>query len=157
VAYPIEDKLVIAVASSALFDLSESHAIFTQQGTEPYRQYQREHQADILKPGVAYPFIRRLLSLNGTEPSEQPVEVILLSRNDPDTGLRVWKSIEAYGLAITRGAFLRGRPPWPYAPAFNASLFLSGNEKDVREAVLAGVPAGVVLASKYEECERQRT
>ena len=150
VPYPIQDKVVIAVASSALFDLSASHAIFLRD-PEEYRRYQREHQDDVLKPGVAFPFIRRLLSFNGKDATEQPVEVILLSRNDSDTGLRVMKSIKAHGLDITRAAFLRGEPPWPYAPAFNACLFLSANESDVREAVLAGIPAGVVLASTFED------
>ena len=104
--YVLDDKLVIAVASSALFDLAES---------------------------------------------DRPVEVILLSRNDPDTGLRVFNSIEAHGLQITRGAFLNGRSPYRYVGAFSASLFLSANERDVREAILAGLPAGVVLASTYED------
>src|SRR5688572_14442709 len=106
-AYPIEQKLVIAVASSALFDLTESHQIFVDQGPDAYRAFQRANQNLVLRPGVAFPFIRRLLSLN--DQGEQPVEVILLSRNDPDTGLRVFKSIQAHALDITRGAFLRGR------------------------------------------------
>jgi 5'-nucleotidase len=147
--YPIQQKLVIAVASSALFDLTESHQIFIGQGTEAYRAFQRANQNVVLRPGVAFPFIRRLLSLN--DQGEQPVEVILLSRNDPDTGLRVFKSIQAHSLDITRGAFLRGRPPHRYIRAFNASLFLSANEADVREAILAGHPAGMVLSSAYED------
>jgi 5'-nucleotidase len=149
--YPIESKLVIAVASSALFDLRESDAVFQGQGEEPYRAYQREHQDDVLQPGVAFPFIRRLLSLNGSDPSDQPVEVILLSRNDPDTGLRVFNSIQSHGLTITRGAFVTGKPAYRYAPAFNASLFLSANENDVRAAMLAGQPSGLVLHSAYED------
>lgn len=151
VPYPIDAKLVIAVASSALFDLSESDAIFREHGEERYRAYQREHQDNVLKQGVAFPFIRRLLSLNDPNEIDQPVEVILLSRNDPDTGLRVFNSIQSYGLAITRGAFVTGRAPYRYAAAFNASLFLSANEKDVREAIIAGHPAGMVLASQYED------
>lgn len=149
--YPIDKKLVIAVASSALFDLSESDAIFRQEGEEGYRAYQRAHQDDVLRPGVAFPFIRRLLNINGVSAEDQPVEVILLSRNDPDTGLRVFNSIQSHGLDISRGAFVTGRPPYRYAAAFNASLFLSANEKDVREAMLAGYPAGLVLSSKYED------
>jgi 5'-nucleotidase len=149
--YPLEDKLVIAVASSALFDLSECDRIYRDQGTEAYREFQRKHQDDALKPGVAFPFIRRLLALNGTDANDQPVEVVLLSRNDPDTGLRVMNSIEAHSLGITRAAFLRGRPPHRYIGAFSASLFLSGNEKDVREATAAGFPAGVVLDSAHED------
>jgi 5'-nucleotidase len=149
--YPIESKLVIAVASSALFDLKDSDAVFRQQGEEAYRAYQQAHQDDVLERGVAFPFIRRLLSLNSADESDQPVEVILLSRNDPDTGLRVFNSIQSYGLAITRGAFVTGRAAYRYATAFNASLFLSANEKDVRDAMLAGQPSGLVLTSTYED------
>lgn len=149
--YPIEDKLVIAVASSALFDLQESDKVFREQKEDAYRKYQREHQDDVLKAGVAFPFIRRLLSLNGESDDDQPVEVILLSRNDPDTGLRVFNSIQAHNLGITRGAFVTGRAPFRYAAAFNACLFLSANEKDVRDAMLAGHPAGLVLTSGYED------
>jgi 5'-nucleotidase len=149
--YPIESKLVIAVASSALFDLRASDAVFRERGEEPYRAYQREHQDVVLDPGVAFPFIRRLLALNGAEVTDPPVEVILLSRNDPDTGLRVFNSIQSYGLAITRGAFVTGKAPYRYAAAFNASLFLSANENDVRAAMLAGHPSGLVLHSAYED------
>jgi 5'-nucleotidase len=146
--YDIENKLVVAIASSALFDLSESHKVFLNQGTEVYRQYQREHENDTLGPGVAFPFVRRLLSVNpaGEEP---PVEVILLSRNDPDTGLRVMKSIEAHSLPITRAAFLGGSQPYPYIQAFNACLFLSGDEENVQEAVMNKFPAGRVLECDY--------
>lgn len=149
--YPIDKKLVIAIASSALFDLKESDEVFRKEGTEKYRQFQRDHQNDVLKPGVAFPFIKRLLNLNEADDEYQPVEVILLSRNDPDTGLRVFKSIQAHSLNITRGVFLRGRPPHRYIKAFNASLFLSANETDVREAILAGYPAGLVLDSSFED------
>jgi 5'-nucleotidase len=145
--FPIESKLVVAVASSALFDLSESQAVFAD-GEKAYREYQRERETEILKPGVAFPFIERLLRLN--RPGEdEPVEVILLSKNDPDTGLRVMNSIEHYRLPISRAAFVRGRDPFRYLEAFNASLFLSADEKNVKEAVMNGLPAGRVLASTY--------
>jgi 5'-nucleotidase len=147
VAFPIDEKLVVAIASSALFDLAESDRVFRERGEEEYRQYQREHEDDVLAPGVAFPFIRRLLSLNGADPADQPVEVILLSRNDPDTGLRVFNSIAHHKLAISRGAFVSGKRPYKYMPAFNASLFLSANEQDVREAIYDGSPAGQVLGS----------
>jgi 5'-nucleotidase len=143
--FPIEEKFVIAVASSALFDLTESDRVFRECGEDEYRRYQREHEEEVLSPGVAFPFVRRLLSLNGAELADRPVEVILLSRNDPDTGLRVFNSIAHYKLGITRGAFVTGRPPYRYMPAFNASLFLSANEQDVRAAVHEGWPSGQVL------------
>jgi 5'-nucleotidase len=149
--YPIESKIVIAVASSALFDLKESDSVFQQEGEDAYRAYQREHQDNVLQPGVAFPFIRRLLSLNSPASGDEPVEVVLLSRNDPDTGLRVFNSIQSHGLSISRGAFVTGKPPYRYAAAFNACLFLSANEKDVREAMLAGHPSGLVLASTFED------
>jgi 5'-nucleotidase len=91
--YSLDDKMVVAVASSALFDLGESDRVYREQGTEKYREFQRAHENDVLSPGVAFPLIKRLLALNGSAESEIVVEVILLSRNDPDTGLRVFKSI----------------------------------------------------------------
>jgi 5'-nucleotidase len=149
----LTDRLVVAVASSALFDLAESDRVFRDQGEEPYRQHQREHENDVLSPGAAFPMIRRLLALNGDSPADGVVEVVLLSRNDPDTGLRVFNSIEHYRLAISRAAFVKGRDPYPYMPAFNASLFLSANAEDVRRAVADGLPAGQVLPTEYVDDE----
>jgi len=151
VPFSIENKLVVAIASSALFDLQESHRIFQAKGAEEYRKYQRDHEDDILQPGVAFHFVRRLLGFNPPEPEKQQVEVILLSRNDSDTGQRVMNSIEKHGLAITRGAFLRGDPPYEYLGAFNVRLFLSGNREDVKEAVDMGHPAGQVVGSAHAD------
>jgi 5'-nucleotidase len=90
-SYPVEEQLVIGVASSALFDLAESDAVFRTEGVDAYREYQRAHEEEILEPGVAFPLVKRLLALNTDNPTDRPVEVVLLSRNDPDTGLRVMK------------------------------------------------------------------
>ncbi len=144
-AFPIESKLVIGIASSALFDLTESNQVFENQGADAYRAYQEQHRQTPLAPGVAFPFIQRLLSRNEIFADEQPVEVVLFSRNSPETGERVFHSIAHHGLPITRAAFMSGRSPFAYLPAFNVSLFLSANEYDVRQAVLAGHPAGMVL------------
>lgn len=149
--YPIERKLVVAVASSALFDLSECDRVFRDKGEEAYRRYQLENQKQVLEPGIAFAFIRRLLGLNAAFPEQQPVEVVLLSKNDPDTGLRVFHSIREHGLPITRGGFLSGKNPCEYIPAFNATLFLSANAADVRAAVEAGHPAGTVLKTKARD------
>ncbi|MFC9227450.1 5'-nucleotidase [Streptomyces decoyicus] len=144
--YELANRLVIGIASSALFDLAEADTVFREQGEESYRAYQEEHLDDTLSTGVAFPFIRRLLSLNDLSSPDDPlVEVIVLSRNDPDTGLRVMRSIEAHGLAISRAIFMQGRSPYRFMPALNMSLFLSANETDVREAVALGLPAGRVL------------
>ena len=91
--FEIKDKLVIAVASSALFDLSESDKVFKERGYDNYRKYQRQKQNVPLKPGVAFPFVRRLLSINKRFPGRQPIEVVLLSKNDHYTGMRVFKSM----------------------------------------------------------------
>lgn len=147
-SYPIEDKLVIAVASSALFDLSESDRVFRTRGEAAYRSYQEEHLEQPLKPGVAFPFVRRFLGINRNFPEESPVEVVLLSRNSVITGKRVFRSIRHYKLDITRAAFLGGKSPYAYIPAFNASLFLSSNESDVQRAIDYGHPAGTVLPSQ---------
>ena len=144
--FQIEQKLVVAIASSALFDLGTADGVFREEGVDAYRKYQRAHEDEVLERGVAFPFVKRLLSFNRSH-DDAPVEVVLLSRNDPDTGLRVFNSIEAYGLDITRAAFLSGGAPFRFIPDFNASIFLSANADNVEEAIMAGYPAGLVLGS----------
>ncbi|MCG8059079.1 MAG: 5'-nucleotidase [Candidatus Thiodiazotropha endolucinida] len=145
--YPIERKLVIAVSSSALFDLSESHAVFVEQGPKAYKEFQEKQLDIILGKGVAFPFVRRFLSINKRFPKKSPVEVVLLSRNSAVTGRRVFRSIAHYGLDISRAAFMEGESPYEYIPSFNASLFLSANEQDVMNAINSQYPAGIVLPS----------
>lgn len=146
--YPIERKLVIAVSSSALFDLSESDRVFREFGPKAYKEFQEKHLDTILGMGVAFPFIRRFLGINRKFEKEQPVEVVLLSRNSAATGKRVFRSIRHYELDISRAAFMEGKSPYGYIPAFNASLFLSANEEDVITAIDYGYPAGTVLPTK---------
>ena len=141
----LERALVIGVASSALFDLRESDAVFREQGEERYREYQREHLDDVLEPGVAFPFIRRLLDLNDLSDRERLVEVVILSRNDPETGMRVMRSVARHGLNITRAIFMQGRAPYRFMKPLRMSLFLSANEDDVREAIDMGFAAGHVV------------
>ncbi len=146
--YTLENRLVVGIASSAMFDLTESDEVFRNEGEEAYRKFQESLLETPLTQGVSFSFIRRLLSLNDLAPGSDPlVEVILLSRNDPDTGLRVMRSIEHYGLPMTRAIFMQGKSPYRFIPALNISLFLSGNSKDVAEALALGYPAGLVLPS----------
>lgn len=152
-SYPIEEKLVIGVASSALFRLDESDAVFRRDGLAAYRQYQREHQSDVLEKGIAFPFIRRFLKFNELFPEIHPVEVVLLSHNDPDTGQRVFNSIRHYKLDITRAAFTSGGSPFIYIPAYNVTLFLSANGEDVKNASEQGFAAGQVLDSRAMDNE----
>jgi 5'-nucleotidase len=145
---PIESKsserLVVAVSSRALFSLEDGHRIFAELGEKEYAQYQIAHESDVLEPGVAFSLVKKLLALNA--PDQPPrVEVVLTSRNSADTGLRVFNSIEAHGLAISRAAFTRGRAPWRYLKDFGAQLFLSANPEDVREALSAGIAAATIL------------
>lgn len=145
--YPIERKLVIAVSSSALFDLSESHGVFLEKGSKAYKDFQTLNVDKPLGKGVAFPFIRRFLNINNHFKKQSPVEVVLLSRNSAATGKRVFRSIAYYGLDISRAAFMEGKSPYEYIPAFNASLFLSANEEDTKKAINKGYPAGTVLPS----------
>lgn len=155
--YRLENRLVVGLASSALFDLEESDGVFREKGEEGYRVYQRANLDNTLSPGVAFSFIRRLLSLNDLNPEDDPlVEVIILSRNDPDTGLRVMRSIKAHGLPITRAVFMQGRAPYKFMRALHMSLFLSADENDVREAVASGLPAGRVLGSAVADDPEDR-
>ena len=153
--YPIEKKLVIAVSSSALFDMQDSDAVFRQDGEDAYRVYQQKHLNDPLKEGVAFPFIKRLLNLNASFPEEQPVEVILFSKNSPETGLRAFRSIQHYNLNISRACFSSGKPNHQYLPAFNSTLFLTTNREDAREALANGITAGVVGKQEVQDSNEE--
>lgn len=133
-------KLVIAISSRALFNLEESHRVFTQEGLEVYRRYQIENEEVALEPGEAMPLAQRLLKLNDVLQDHQ-VEIILLSRNSADTGLRIFNSIRDYGLNIVRAAFCGGASPLSYVSAFNCHLFLSADANDVRDVLAVGVGA----------------
>lgn len=145
---PSEQTLVIGIASSALFDLTESNAVFEDLGEDAYRVYQESNYDVQLKEGIAFPFIRRLLGLNDlSDPAHPLVEVVVLSRNDPETGARVMQSVETHGLPRTRAVFMQGRSPFKFMPAFKMKLFLSANQEDVEEATALGYPAGRVLGT----------
>lgn len=141
------EKLVIAISSRALFDLIESHQVYEGQGVEAYCKYQVDREDEPLSPGVAFDLVKKLLALNKNEKSNQKVEVILLSRNSADTGLRVFNSINHHGLSITRAAFTSGSSTHPYVSAFGAHLFLSADANDVRSALDAGDAAATILPS----------
>ena len=145
--YELDDRLVVGVASSALFDLAESDAYFREHGESKYRVYQDHRIDETLQQGVAFPFIQRLLDLNDLRPDNPLVEVIILSHNDPMTGLRVMRSVRAHGLPISRSVFTQGRAPYGYIAALGMSLFLTGNRGDVDSAIKLGLPAGHVLPS----------
>ena len=142
-----DGKLVVAISSRALFDLEESNRIFMEQGVEAYYRYQLEHEDRVLTPGIAFALVKKLLSLNELAPARPRVEVILLSRNTADTGLRIMTSIEHYQLDISRAAFTGGENTYPYVPAFDAHLFLSANPIDVRKSLDAGHAAATILPS----------
>ena len=135
--------LTIGVASSALFDLTESERVFREQGVAAYREHQEKRLDRPLPAGPALPFIRRLLGLNDV--LADAVDVIVLSRNSAESGLRVMRSISSVGLPITRAVFREGRPAFEFMPALEMSLFLSANHDDVSEALASGHPAGTVL------------
>lgn len=141
------EKLVIAISSRALFDLSESHKVFTKQGLAAYSRYQIEHENEKLAPGDAFPLVQKLLRLNDLL-NEQRVEIVLMSRNSADTGLRIFNSIEEYGLSITRAAFSGGESPYRYIGAFGCHLFLSLDTFDVQQALGQGIAAATLLPSR---------
>ena len=143
-AMTLDNKLVVGISSRALFDLEYENTIYEEQGLQAYLEYQRNHEQDILKPGTAFPLIRALHKLNDGE--EQLVEIIIMSKNSADTSLRIFNSIEHYGLDISRAALVGGNKIAPYLSAFRTGLFLSANEEDVQEAINAGVAAGLICS-----------
>jgi len=142
-----KQKMVVAISSRALFDLQQSHQVYEESGVEAYCQYQIEHENEPLKPGVAFPLVQKLLKLNELGKARERVEVILLSRNSADTGLRVFNSIQEHNLPITRAAFTSGNSPFRYVEPFGADVFLSSDPSDVANTLEAGVAAATMLAS----------
>jgi len=137
-----DDVLVVAISSRALFDFEEENRAFEQGDDRAYMRLQLERLEQPARPGVAFSLIRKLLRFN--QPDRQRVEVVMLSRNDPVSGLRVFRSAETHGLALQRGVFTRGRPPYHYLRPLRATLFLSAQPADVRAALAAGFPAATV-------------
>jgi len=140
-------KLVIAISSRALFNLDHSHQIFKEEGIEAYAKHQQENESSVLEPGVGFTLVKKLLKLNS---KKTPIDVILLSRNSADTGLRIFNSIEHYGLNISRAAFTRGESTHPFVGAFEADLFLSSNYHDVQKALQSGFAAASIVESKAD-------
>ena len=138
-------KLVVAISSRALFDLDESHSIFEKQGVEAYSKYQIDNEEQILEVGPAFSLVKKLLALNHHSQENSLVEVVLLSRNSADTGLRVFNSIKHYELDISRAAFTSGRSPYAYVSAFSSHLFLSTDPDDVKMALSDGFAAARIL------------
>ncbi len=140
----LEGRLVVAISSRALFDFEEENRVFEAGDDRAYMQLQLQRVEQPARAGVAFSLVNKLLAFNGDAAQRQRVEVVILSRNDPVSGMRVFRSAQHYGLAIERGVFTRGESPWRYLRPLAANLFLSTNEADVRQALAAGVPAARV-------------
>lgn len=150
-AHQLDEKMVIGVSSRALFDLTLENEIFESQGLEAYCRYQVEHEQDILKPGPGFGLIRALLGLNKYGRGKDLVEVVIMSRNSPDTSLRVFNAIAHYGLNITRSALVSGASLAPYLEAFHTDLFLSAYEDDVQCAIDSGIAAGIICTERRRQ------
>ena len=138
----LDGQLVVAISSRALFDFEEENRFFEQSDDRAYMKLQLERLEQPAKPGVAFSLVKKLLAFNQGDAPQ--VEVVILSRNDPVSGMRVFRSAQHYGPPIQRGSFTRGQPPWRYLRPLNANLFLSAHLSDVRAALDAGVPAAQV-------------
>jgi len=139
----LDGRLVVALSSRALFDFEEENQVFEANDDRAYMQLQLQRLDQPARPGVAFSLARKLLAFNANV-SAPAVDVVILSRNDPVSGMRVFRSAQHYGLPIERGAFTRGQSPWRYLRPLGAQLFLSANLADVRQALEAGVPAAQV-------------
>ncbi|MBR3416632.1 MAG: 5'-nucleotidase [Clostridia bacterium] len=142
--FDLNDRLVVGISSRALFDLEEANEVFEREGLPAYRKYQREHENDVLRPGTAFPLVKALHNLNLGD--RRLTEVIVMSKNSADTSLRIFNSIEKYGLDISRAALVSGASIAPYLSSFKTDLFLSADEEDVQEAINAGFAAGTICS-----------
>jgi 5'-nucleotidase len=138
----LNGQLVVAISSRALFDLEEENKVFEESNDSAYMKLQLERLEQPAKPGVALSLVKKLLAFNTTE--TKLVEVVILSRNDPVSGLRVFRSVETHELNVARGVFTRGREPYKYLAPLQANLFLSANPNDVKAALALGFPAATV-------------
>ncbi len=138
----LEGRLVVAISSRALFDFEEENQVFEASDDRAYMQLQLQRLDQPARPGVAFSLVNKLLAFNAGGAAR--VEVVILSRNDPVSGMRVFRSCQHFGLPVERGVFTRGQSPWRYLKPLAANLFLSTNEADVRSALAAGVPAARV-------------
>ncbi|PID27580.1 MAG: 5'-nucleotidase [Candidatus Cloacimonadota bacterium] len=150
-SYCIENKLAVGISSNALFNLEEEEKIFMEEGIEKYRKYQMENRNKPLEAGIAMPFIKRFLNINKIYSEERPVEVILLSKNSPETGVRIFNAVKQHNLDISRAAFTSGSSSYKYISAYNISLFLSANKDDVLNAVNSGYGAGRILKTDVSD------
>jgi 5'-nucleotidase len=150
--YSVEGKLVVAISSRALFDFEEENRIFDADGEQAYIDLQFSRMDVPAKEGVAFSLVKKLLAFNSN--AVQRVEVVILSKNDPVSGLRIFRSAERAGLHIERGVFTRGRSPYRYLDALKANLFLSANEQDVMGALDARFPAARVLPESAQAAGR---
>ena len=154
-AMTLDGKLVVAISSRALFDFEQENEVFEHGDDRAYMKLQLERLDTPAQPGVAFSLIKKLLAFN--TPAAQLVEVVILSRNDPVSGMRVFRSAKHYALPIERGSFTRGQPPWRYLKPLHANLFLSTHLSDVRAALDAGVPAAQVYPHSAHASEAHPT
>jgi 5'-nucleotidase len=145
--YELSNYLVIGISSRALFDLTLEDEIFKNKGLEAYSTYQLDHEGELLKPGIGFRLVNGILRLNKILEGKRKTEVIIMSRNNPDTSLRIFNSIKHYDLDITRAALTSGASIVPYLKAFDVDLFLSADENDVQDAINSGVAAGLIYQS----------
>jgi 5'-nucleotidase len=150
--YTVEGKLVVAISSRALFDFEEENRVFEREGEQAYITLQYGRLDVPARPGVAFPLVKKLLAFNTAQ--AQRVEVVVLSKNDPVSGLRIFRSANQAGLQIERGVFTRGRTPYRYLEALRANLFLSANENDVMSALEAKFPAARVYPESAQAASR---
>ena len=148
--YDLKNPLVIGISSRALFNLEAENRIFEEQGVSAYEEYQVRHEKDLLPKGSAFPLVEAFLGLNSLD-ENRLVEVIVMSRNSPNTSLRIFNSIDHYGLDITRAALSGGAPIAPYLKAFETDLFLSAHRADVQQAIDSGIAAGRILAGSLPD------
>lgn len=149
--------LVIAVSSRTLFDLSAEHDIFLDEGVDEYRSYQLANENKTLKPGIAFALVKKLLAISHPDTKVPLVEVVLVSRNNGDTGLRIFNSIQYYGLNIQRAAFSNGKSPYAYLKAFGAHLFLSAHNEDVKLALEAGYASAHLMTKDFDQNANQES
>lgn len=143
----LSKSLVIGISSRALFDLKQANSVFETEGEQAYSKYQEERETEIINPGIGFALVQRILGLNAMASGGRKAEVVITSRNSPATSMRLFHSIQSHGLDIQRAILTGGTPVERYLKPFCVDLYLSAHEKDVEEAIQAGIAAAVIYRS----------
>ncbi|XP_078256251.1 cytosolic 5'-nucleotidase 1A-like [Rhinoraja longicauda] len=141
--------ITIAVSSRTLFNMAEERAIYETDGLESYVKFQQEHENEPLKKGLAFALMKALETVNSRlhelyPGTDEMFDVVLMTNNHAQVGVRLINSINHYGLSIERFCLTGGTSPISYLKAYHTNLYLSSDPVKVAKALSEGIAAATL-------------